>query len=132
MELKFLFLFLLCCPLQGYGWRCGNETLEKDKVCDCSGKNITQDESLGKKKGCCPIPGRGHENQECEKTPEGDVRCSKSRVCYGDFKCGKNLTLTQDQTCFCSEEEISAGDYWEHEKRCCTLPGSDHWINGEY
>ena len=66
MEVRLLFLLLLCYPC--HGWWCGYSELSgSGKVCDCSGEEITQDEYRDKKK-CCPPPGPGH----CEVNAEGN------------------------------------------------------------
>ena len=73
-----LFLFLLCCPCQG--WWCGDKEVEWDSgKCDCSGEEITLSDHYDNYKGCCPPPGPGH----CEVTSERDVKCYNSTF-YND------------------------------------------------
>ena len=122
MEVNLLFLFLLCCRCQG--WKCGDKEIEdgSDKICDCSGEEITEYErdEQDRDKKCCPLPGPVH----CEVSTEGNVRCNNSHVCYS-YKCG-DTWLAHDRTCHCSSDLISYQDFQYKDKVCCPPPGPGH------
>ena len=122
MEVKLLFLLLLSCPCQG-GWPCGDKWIEwiSGKVCDCSGKKITEKDWIRRRNGCCTTTSPGH----YDVTKEGNVRCINSHVCYQPYKCG-DTWLGRDKTCHCSEDLFSYDDYENNDKGCCPPPGAGH------